>query len=94
MKAKRGLDFVHPTLFDPDWRPSYGQRYATDCPLAWCTVSRVTRTTVYYHYIDGSGRFSMDRAKFDALVEQCRWDHVPATAACWQMTACGCQVVR
>jgi hypothetical protein len=56
--------FTHLRTLDPAWQPGPGQRYA-DAPKARCRVTRMTKTTVYYSYADGSGRFSMTREKWD-----------------------------
>lgn len=47
--VKRGTEFTHPSMLDPDWMPGPGQRYA-DAPKARCVVTTVRRGTVWFRY--------------------------------------------
>lgn len=56
--------FTHLRVLDPDWKPEPGQKYA-DAPKAQMRVTRMTNTTVYYRYADGSYAGSMKRETWD-----------------------------
>lgn len=62
---KRGDEFTHESILDPEWKPGPEQKHS-DAPKARMVITQVTSMTVYYTFVGGTrGTRWLDRDAFE-----------------------------
>ena len=49
-EIRKGFEFTHERLLDPDWEPKGEQTYR-DCPKAKCIVTYLSKYSIFFGYV-------------------------------------------